>query len=60
MKISENVKKVLVVLAVIVGVVLLIRFAGAFLVKVAIYLFGLLSPFIFGYIIARLINPVAT
>ena len=60
MKISENVKKVLVVLAVIVGVVLLIRFAGAFLVKVAIYLFGLLSPFIFGYIIARLINPIAT
>lgn len=60
MKISENVKKVLVVLAVIVGVVLLIRFAGVFLVKVAIYLFGLLSPFIFGYIIARLINPIAT
>ena len=30
MKISENVKKVLVVLAVILGVVLLIRFAGAF------------------------------
>ena len=60
MKISENVKKVLVVLAVIVGVVLLIRFEGAFLVKVAIYLFGLLSPFIFGYIIARLINPIAT
>ena len=60
MKISENVKKVLVVLAVIVGVVLLIRFAGAFLVKVAIYLFGLLSPFIIGYIIARLINPIAT
>ena len=60
MKISENVKKVLVVLVVIVGVVLLIRFAGAFLVKVAIYLFGLLSPFIFGYIIARLINPIAT
>ena len=60
MKISENVKKVLVVLAVILGVVLLIRFAGAFLVKVAIYLFGLLSPFIFGYIIARLINPIAT
>ncbi len=60
MKISENVKKVLIVSAVVLGVVLLIRFAGPFLVRAVLYLFALLSPFIIGYIIARLINPVAT
>ncbi len=60
MKISENVKKVLIVSAVVLGVALLIRFAGPFLVRAILYLFGLLSPFIIGYIIARLINPVAT
>ena len=59
MKISENVKKVLIVSAVVVGVCLLIRFAGAFVVRALIYLFGLLSPFAIGYVIAKLINPIA-
>lgn len=59
MKISENVKKVLVVSAVVLAVVLLLRFAGPFCVRAIIYLFGLLSPFVIGYIIARAINPVA-
>ena len=60
MKISENVKKVLIVSAVVLGVVLLIRFAGPFVVRSVIYLIGLLSPFVVGYIIARIINPIAT
>ena len=59
MKISENVKKVLIVSAVVIGVCLLIRFAGAFVVRALIYLFGLLSPFAIGYVIAKLINPIA-
>lgn len=59
MKISENVKKVLVVSAVVLAVVLLLRFAGPFCVRAIIYLFGLLSPFAIGYVIARIINPVA-
>lgn len=60
MKISENLKKVLVVLAVVFGVVLLIRFAGPWFIKTIVCLFGLLSPFIISYIIARIINPIAT
>lgn len=59
MKISENVKRVLTVLAVLVAVILLIRFAGPICIRAIVYLFGLLSPFIFGYVIARLINPIA-
>lgn len=59
MKISENVKKVLIVSAVVLAVVLLLRFAGPFCIRAIIYLFGLLSPFVIGYIIARAINPVA-
>lgn len=59
MKISENVKKVLVVSAVVLAVILLLRYAGPFVIRAVIYLFGLLSPFVVGYIIARIINPVA-
>ena len=59
MKISENVKKVLIVSAVVLAVILLLRYAGPFFVRAIIYLFGLLSPFVTGYIIARIINPVA-
>ena len=59
MKISENVKKVLIVSAVVLAVILLLRYLGPFFVRAIIYLFGLLSPFVIGYIIARIINPVA-
>lgn len=59
MKISENVKKVLIVFSVSLAVILLIRFAGPFAVRAAVYIFGLLSPFVIGYIFARLVNPVA-
>lgn len=59
MKMTENVKKILVVLATILGVGLLIFFLGRPVIKAAIYLFSLLSPFIFGYAISRLINPLA-
>ena len=60
MKISENVKKVLIVLAVALGVILLIRFAGPWFIRAVVYLFGFLSPFVIGYLIARMINPIAT
>lgn len=59
MKISENVKKVLIVSLVTLVVILLIRFVGPPFVAAVVYLFSLLSPFIIGYIFARLINPVA-
>ncbi len=59
MKISENVKKVLIVSAVVIAVILLLRYLGPFFIRAIIYLFGLLSPFVIGYIIARIINPVA-
>ena len=59
MKISENVKKVLIVTLVVIAVILLLRYAGPFCVRAIIYLFGLLSPFVIGYIIARIINPIA-
>ena len=59
MKISENLKKMLIVSAVVLLVTLLIVYAGPYAVRAAVYAFGLLSPFVFGYIIARAINPVA-
>lgn len=59
MKIKENVKKILIVLGVIIATVLLIIFAGPPVVKAIVYLFGLISPFVFGYILARAINPLA-
>ena len=59
MKISENVKKVLIVTLVVIAVILLLRYAGPFFIRAIIYLFGLLSPFVIGYIIARIINPIA-
>lgn len=59
MKIKDNFIKILVVLVTLVCAVLLIIFAGPAVVRAAIYLFGLFSPFIFGYLISRLINPLA-
>lgn len=59
MKLSENVKKVLIVFSVALATMLLIRFAGPFAVRAAVYFFGLLSPFVIGYFFARLVNPVA-
>lgn len=59
MKIKENVKKILIVLGVIIAVGLLIIFAGPPTVRAIMYLFGLVSPFVFGYIMARAINPLA-
>ncbi len=59
MKISESVKKVLIVTFTTIAVLFLIYFAGPPLLRVALYLFGLLSPFIFGYAFSRMINPFA-
>ncbi len=59
MKIKDNVKKILIVLGVILAGILLVYFAGPSVIKAIIYLFGLLSPFVFGYIFARLVNPLA-
>lgn len=59
MKLSENIKNLIIVVVSIIAAVLLIYFAAPRLLKIVVYLFGLLSPFIFGYIFARLINPLA-
>lgn len=59
MKITTNVRKILVVLGTVIGLCLLIFFAGPPVLRVCIYIFSLLSPFIFGFIISRLINPLA-
>ncbi len=59
MKINENVKKILIVLGAVLATILLVYLAGPFVIKAIVYLFGLLSPFVFGYLFARLINPLA-
>lgn len=59
MKISENIKKILIVLSVVIASILLIYYAGPLCIRLVVYLFGLLSPFIFGYFVAKVINPVA-
>ncbi len=59
MKLTENVKRIFVVLGTILGIGLMIFFFGRPVIKAVIYIFSLLSPFIFGYIISRLINPLA-
>ncbi|MBR0366052.1 MAG: hypothetical protein IJH94_04550, partial [Clostridia bacterium] len=59
MKISENVKNLIIVVVSIIAAALLVYFAAPRLLKIAVYLFGLLSPFAFGYLFARLINPLA-
>ncbi|MGN0162987.1 MAG: sporulation integral membrane protein YtvI [Candidatus Ornithomonoglobus sp.] len=59
MKITANIKKLLVVLGTIVGLCVLVFFAGRPVLRAFLYLFSLFSPFIFGFIISRLINPLA-
>lgn len=59
MKINENVKRLLIVFGTVIAFVLAVYFAGPSLVRLIVYLFGLLSPFVFGYFIAWLINPLA-
>ncbi len=59
MKMKDNVKKILIVSGVVLATILLIYFAGPTVIKAIVYLFGLLSPFVFGYLFARLINPLA-
>ncbi len=59
MVIKENVKKVLIVLVSVVAFVLAVWFFGPSAIRAILYLFGLASPFVFGYIVARCINPLA-
>lgn len=59
MKITANVKKVLIVLGTIFGLGILVFFAGRPVLRAAIYILSLFSPFIFGFIISRMINPIA-
>ena len=59
MKIGENVKRVCIVAFTVIASALLIYFAGPLAIRLMLYLFGLLSPFLIGYVIARLINPIA-
>lgn len=59
MKITTNVKKILIVSGTLTALALLAFFAGPPAVKAALYIISLLSPFIAGFAISRLINPVA-
>lgn len=59
MKISENIKKVSITMLVIAVIAFFVVAAGPFCVRAIVYIFGLLSPFIFGYVLSRIINPVA-
>lgn len=59
MKITTNVKKILIVSGTLAALALLAFFAGPPAVKAALYIISLLSPFIAGFAISRLINPVA-
>lgn len=59
MKISDNIKNMLIVAISIAAALLIIYFAAPLLLKLGVYLFGMLSPFIFGYLFARLIHPLA-
>lgn len=59
MKLTANVKKLLVVLGAAAGGALILYFVGRPAVRAAVYVFSLFSPFIFGFIFSRLINPLA-
>lgn len=59
MKMTENVKKVIVVTVTAFVFALLLYFGVPRLGRLAIYIFGLISPFVIAYICARLINPAA-
>lgn len=59
MKLRDNIKKIVIVLCTLIFVVLLIYFVGPLVLRAALYIFSLLSPFIFGFLLSRLINPIA-
>ncbi len=59
MKLRDNIKKILIVIGTLIFLGLLVYFAGPVVIRAAIYIFRLFSPFIFGFLISRLINPVA-
>ncbi len=59
MKMTENIKKIIVVLTTVLALCLLTFFLWKPVAKTLVYIFSLLSPFIFGYVISRLINPIA-
>lgn len=59
MKLRDNIKKIVIVLCTLILVALLIYFVGPLVLRAALYIFSLLSPFIFGFLLSRLINPIA-
>ena len=59
MKLRDNIKKIVIVLCTLIFVALLIYFVGPLVLRAALYIFSLLSPFIFGFLLSRLINPIA-
>ena len=58
MKISENIKKVIIVVVTIAVAVAACILALPAIVRVLVYLAGILSPFIVGFICARLLSPI--
>lgn len=59
MKLRDNIKKIVIVLCTLILAVLLIYFVGPLVLRAALYIFSLFSPFIFGFLLSRLINPIA-
>lgn len=59
MKLRDNIKKIVIVLCTLILAVLLIYYVGPLVLRAALYIFSLLSPFIFGFLLSRLINPIA-
>lgn len=59
MKLRDNIKKIVIVLCTLILTVLLIYFVGPLVLRAALYIFSLFSPFIFGFLLSRLINPIA-
>ena len=49
MKIGENVKRVCIVAFTVIASALLIYFAGPLAIRLMLYLFGLLSPFLYEF-----------
>lgn len=59
MKLRDNIKKLIIVFSAVAALILGVIFLGPLLLRAIFYIARLLSPFIAGYILSRLINPVA-
>lgn len=56
---KNSVVRLLIVVAAVVGICIAVYFGAPLVIRICLYLFSLLSPFIFGFAMSRLINPMA-